>query len=457
LSAVFTDAFGWVRSTWDRLCALPDQLLFGPASRQAGMTARLRRAARYPYALLRDLIDGRLNLHATGLVYASLLSIIPLLALSFGVLATFHAQDVLRPLVHDFFAPMGSASNTLTDRVMDYARNVHGGLVSSLGLGVLVWTLIGTLRKVEDGFNFAWRIEVPRNFARRGADYLTLLVVGPLLLVVVAGFSRLAADSTRLRVITELPLLDRLTDSALRVAPYALVSVLLTALYIAIPNTRVRLRPALIGGVTAGILWAAVGRYFSEFVLYSARLTLVYAGFAIMIAALLWTYFGWTILLLGARLSFYAQNPGYLREGLSEPRLSGADIERLALGVMYLIAERARDRRPPWSVSELAMRLEYPDAAVARICRGLAAADYLATASDGTLQLARDAAAIRPIDIVLSARVQSSRPSYGSPTMPAAVESFCEQLDRTRAQQFASMTLRELIDAPSPSPSPSPR
>ena len=164
-------------------------------------------------------------------------------------------------------------------------------------------------------------------------------------------------------------------------APYVLVSALLTVLYIAIPNTRVRLRPALIGGVAAGMVWAAVGRYFSEFVLYSARLTLVYAGFAIMIAALLWTYFGWTILLLGARLSFYAQNPGYLREGLSEPRLSGADIERLALGIMYLIAERARDHRPPWGVSELAMRLEYPDVALARICRGLAAAGYLAAAA----------------------------------------------------------------------------
>jgi membrane protein len=448
LRTAFTDTVELAHIAWGRLCALPDQLLFGPVSRQPGLRGRLRRLARYPYALVRDLTDGRLNLHATGLVYASILLIIPLLALSFGILATFHAQDVLRPLVHDFFAPMGPVSNKFTDRVMDYARNVHGGLVSSLGLGFLIWTLIGTMRKVEDGFNFAWRIDVPRSFARRSADYLTLLVAGPLLLAVVAGFSHLAADSTSLRVLTELPLLDRVTDWALHLTPYVLVSALLTVLYVAIPNTRVHLRPALIGGVAAGVVWAAVGRYFTEFVLYSARLTLVYAGFAIMIAALLWTYFGWTILLLGARLSFYAQNPGYLREGLSEPRLSGADVERLALAIMYLIAERARDRRPPWAVSELAMRLEYPDAAIARICRGLAAAGYLLTASDGTLQLARDAEEIRPIDVVLSARVQSSRPTYGSPTMPAAVESFCEQLDRTRAQQFASMTLRDLIEAP---------
>jgi DNA-binding IscR family transcriptional regulator len=99
-------------------------------------------------------------------------------------------------------------------------------------------------------------------------------------------------------------------------------------------------------------------------------------------------------------------------------------------------------------VSELAMRLEYPDLAVARISRGLVAAGYLAAAADGTLQLAREAAAIRPIDVVISARRQSSGPAYDSPAMPAAVEAFCEQLDRTRAQQFASMTLRELIEAP---------
>ena len=67
MSAVSTEVFNRVRSTWDRLCALPDQLLFGPASRRAGMTARLRRAARYPYALLRDLTDGRLNLAAGAL------------------------------------------------------------------------------------------------------------------------------------------------------------------------------------------------------------------------------------------------------------------------------------------------------------------------------------------------------------------------------------------------------
>src|ERR1700683_5495935 len=119
-----------------RLLGLPDRLLFGPESERPGAGGVLRRLARYPYALLRDLAGGKLNLHAMGLVYASLLSIIPLVALSFGILKAFDAQDVLRPMVRDFFDPMGASADEFTDQVMGFAKKVHGGLVGSLGLGV---------------------------------------------------------------------------------------------------------------------------------------------------------------------------------------------------------------------------------------------------------------------------------------------------------------------------------
>jgi len=114
-----------------RLQQLPDRLLFGPESAQPGLGGLLRRLARYPFALLRDLAGGKLNLHAMGLVYASLLAIIPLLAFSFGILRGFHAQGVLEPLVRDFFGPMGSAADQLTAQVMEFANKVRGGLVGS--------------------------------------------------------------------------------------------------------------------------------------------------------------------------------------------------------------------------------------------------------------------------------------------------------------------------------------
>ena len=113
------------------------------------------------------------------------------------------------PLVHDFFGPMGSAADELTARVMEFANNVRGGLVGSVGLALLIWTLIGTMKKVEDGFNFVWHVDVPRSFARRLAEYLALLITGPVLLAAVVGLSRLASESEPVRMLSELPLAVR--------------------------------------------------------------------------------------------------------------------------------------------------------------------------------------------------------------------------------------------------------
>lgn len=446
----FLQRVPWLRrlsARWRRLRSLPEQVLFGGASQRPGALGALLRAVRYPYALLRDLSGGQINLHATGLVYASLLSIIPLVALSLGILKALDAEDVLRPLVYDFLRPMGSAANEFTDHVMSFARRVHGGLVGSLGFGLLVWTLLGTIAKVEAAFNFVWHIDVPRSFARRSAEYATVLLAVPLLLAALAAFWRLAALTTPVRLIETVPLLDRLQGWSLRLGPYLLTCALMTAFYVAIPNTRVRLRPALYGGIVAGILWAAVGRLFTLFVLYSARLTLVYAGFAIMIAALLWTYLGWTILLLGAQVSFYAQNPAYLRGGLREPRLSAAELERLALGIMFLVAKRARDSGKSHTIESLALRLEFPGSSVTRAANALIAAGLLAPQYP-TLQLRHSAAQIGVLEVLRAARCQHSGVVRSAAATPAAVEALCAEFDAGCEPQLRALTLADLLERP---------
>src|ERR1700676_1654255 len=432
-------------SLWTRMRRLPDQLMFGAEAERPGAGALLRRLARYPYALLRDLAGGKLNLHAIGLVYASVLAIIPLLAFSFGILAGFHAQGVLEPLVRDFFEPMGSAADELTARVMEFANKVRGGLVGSVGLALLIWTLIGTMKKIEDGFNFVWHVDVPRNFARRMAEYLSLLITGPVLLAAVVGLSRLAADSGPVRALSELPLLVRVVALALTLAPYVISSGLLTIIYKVVPNTHVRFGPALAGGIAAGILWAAVGRFFTLFVLFSSRLTIVYAGFAIIIATLVWTYLNWIILLLGAQVSFYAQNPSYLRVGLHEPRLSCTDTERLALGIMYLIAERYRAGGERLTIPILATRLGYPGIAVARMCATLEGSGFLAAAADASLLPGRDIAQIPVVAILMVARAHSSGLIRTATATPPAVLNFCAELETAWQQRCAGMTLSELL------------
>jgi len=432
-------------SLWTRVQCLPDRLLFGPEAEQPGVGGLLRRWARYPYALLRDLAGGKLNLHAIGLVYASVLAIIPLLAFSFGLLVGFHAQGILQPLVHDFFGPMGSAADELTARVMEFANKVRGGLVGSVGLVLLIWTLISTMKKIEDGFNFVWHVDVPRNLARRMAEYVALLITGPVLLAAVVGVSRLAADSEPVRVLSALPPMARMVALALSLAPSVIAAGLLTIIYLVVPNTQVRVRPALAGGIAAGILWAAIGRFFTLFVLFSSRLTIVYAGFAIIIATLVWTYFNWIILLIGAQVSFYAQNPSYLRVGLHEPRLSCADTERLALGIMYLVAERYHAGGARHTIPDLAHQLGYPGIAVARMCATLEAAGFLASASNESLLPGRDIAQIPVVAVLMLARSHSSGLIRTSTATPPAVLQFCGELDSAWQQRCAAMTLSELL------------
>ena len=155
-----------------RIWAFLDWCFFGPASVRAGYLGLSLRVLRYPYAVMRDLSRGEINLRAMGLVYTTLLSLIPLLAFSFAILKVFGAHRDLEPIVYEFFRPVGEqAAQELTARVMQFADRVSSGVVGSVGLALLAWTLIGTIKKVEDSFNFLWRVEQPRSFARRIAEY----------------------------------------------------------------------------------------------------------------------------------------------------------------------------------------------------------------------------------------------------------------------------------------------
>src|SRR5688572_31080887 len=367
-----------------------DRYLFGEYSEGTTPGALVLRVLRYPYAVLRDLSRGQINLHAMGLVYATLLSLVPLIAFAFAVLKAFGAHRELEPLIYEFFRPVGGSAHQLTDRVMQFADSVSTGVVGSLGLALLLWTLLGTIKKVEDGFNFLWRVEHARSFARRVTEYVALLIVGPIVVVSFIGLSHKALESATAGIGRYMPFWDRITAWMLAVSPYVMVTAIFTAVYMFVPNTRVKWKPALVGGVTAGVLWAAVGKVFTALVVYSSRLTIVYAGFAIIVTALIWTYFGWLILLIGAQLSFYVQHRNYLRLGLTELRLSAVQREQLTLKVMYLIARAYHEGKTRWSVDGLAHEMGMPGIAISRIVNSLEAARLITLSDDEHLLPARD-------------------------------------------------------------------
>src|SRR5215475_1993589 len=394
---------------WARIWGFLDWCFFGPASVRAGYLGLTLRILRYPYAVVRDLSRGEINLRAMSLVYTTLLSLIPLLAFSFAVLKVFGGHRDLEPILYEFFRPVGGpAAQELTTRVLQFASRVSSGVVGSVGFTLLAWTLIGTIKKVEDSFNFLWHVEQPRSFARRLAEYTALLISAPVILVGFVGLLHAAFVSAPVQEVVSLPLLQRLRGTGVALAPYAMVTAFFTALYMMIPNTRVYWRAALTGALVAGVLWAAIGHMFTAFVVYSTRLTIVYAGFAFVVAALLWTYFGWLILLAGAQLSFYVQNPAYLRLGLEELRLSCTELEQLALKIMYFVGRAHLTGGQRWTVNALSSELGLPGIAVAQIASTLEKAGLLIVTEADELAPARDISRISVNEILEIARSQRS-------------------------------------------------
>jgi membrane protein len=430
-------------SLWQKLWQLLDRALFGSHTQGDGLGARALRVLRYPYAIIRDLLGGELTLRATGLVYTTLLALIPLIALSFALLKAIGAHRELEPFLLDFFRPVGDAGPEITHRLMQFAEKVSGGLVGVVGFALLLWTLVGTVKKIEDSLNFVWRVQRARSIARRVIEFAALLIIGPIVVAAVIGFSKLAFDSVAGHGHSAAA--GPLVKAAIWLAPYALVTGLFTAIYILMPNTRVRIWPALGGGLAAGISWAAIGKAFTAMVLYTSRLTLVYAGFAAVVAVFVWTYLGWLILLAGAQLAFYLQNPQNLRLGHSTLKLSNRERERLALEVMARVALHHHHGQPPCTVDQIARALALPGTTIAEMTEQLEHAGLLVQSDDCRLFPAREISGISLTQIIDCARSRSTgHEPYARPFAPG-VRRLQQAIEQAWHSACGERTLADLI------------
>jgi membrane protein len=432
---------------WLQFWSFLDRLLFGPASVGPRPPAVILRVLRYPYAVARDLAQGDINLRAMGLVYRTLLSVVPLIAFAFAVLKGFGAHRDLEPIIFKFFEAMGEAgAHDVTQRIMEFADNVSSGIVGSVGFALLLWTLLGTIEQVEDSFNFLWRVEQPRSWARRAAEYLSLLIMGPILLVGFLGLSHATLGRAIDTAATEVPFIEQLAQFGVTLSPYAMVTTFFLVMYMFVPNTRVYWKPALIGALTAGVIWAAVGKVFTALVMLSARITLVYAGLVSIVGALLWTYLGWLILLAGTLLSFYIQNPSYLRIGMQPLRLSCSEMEQLALKTMFLVGRTHVTGGSRWTINRLAAEIGLPGIAIAQIGGTLEKAGLLIVTEDDEFVPGRDVGRITLTEIVEVARNQRSGHTTARGLQIPAVDRLSDNLEKAWREMCDGRTLRDLLD-----------
>jgi membrane protein len=405
------------------------------------------RLLRYPVAITRDWLAGEINVRAMGLAYTTLLSLVPLMVFSFSILKGLGAHGDLRYLLNEFFRPMGGAAAWLTDSVMQFVTNMRGDVLGSIGLAFLVYTVVTMIQEVEASFNFLWCVERPRGFARRFAEYLSAMVIGPILLAVTIGLLGSAKQSPFAQWLAAIAPLAWAMGLLGQFVPYALVTLVFTFMYAFIPNTRVQLRPALIGGVSAGILWALVGGVYTEVIVYSSRMVAVYTGFAIVLTTLIWVYLSWLILLIGAQLAFYVQFPQYLRHGRETVELTGCAREQAGLSVMLLIGRDHCAGRTCWTSNALAAELDVPGTALAPVLACLERGGLIVATEQAMFLPGRDLAGIQLISVIDAVRTrQPGRLMIDVRCLPAAAR-VMTGVESAIRDQLAGRTLKDLIDA----------
>jgi membrane protein len=424
-----------------------NQLVWGDILTRYGFPGRvLSTSLRYLYAVLRDFFSGQLTMRAMSLVYTTLLSIVPLLAFSFSVLKGFGIHEQIQDQMYLFLEPLGERGEEITDNVMSLVYNVDGRVLGGVSLAFFMWTAVSMVQKVEESLNYVWYVSEPRSFARRFTEYMAVLMIGPLAIFIAIGMITALQNQSIVQYLVQNDIVGPLFVATSKLTPYFIVAGVFAFLYWFMPNTRVRVLPALLGGLAGGFIWASMVIVFTTFIATASARQAVYASFAIAIVTLIWLYLNWLTLLIGAQLAFYIQHPEYLRIGRQEPRLSNSMRERLALNIMLLVGKAFRDPQQSLSIQTLSDALQIPSLTLEPLLHDLEDDGLLTTNEKDELLPGRETARITLREILSVVRSQGGTGSWREPRWEQHVDDVGRRLDEASLSTVGEMTLVDLID-----------
>lgn len=411
----------------------------------ANWLAPVRGFIRLLRGVLADFTRGELSHRALSLAYTTLLSVVPLLAVTFSVLKGFGVHNSIEPWLIEALVPLGETGEAIGGQLILLVNNTHVAMLGTLGMLLLIYTSFTLLRKTEDSFDHIWRVKRPRTLAARFRNYLAGLVLVPMLLILASGLSgwllALRSEGDWLA-----PWLAGLLALADWVPSFLLLITGFTFLYWALPNSRVRFRYALLGGLLAASLWRLTGWGFSTFMAGSTHLTAIYSGFAIPMLFMVWVQFAWLILLVGASLTCYLQHP----QRLVDPRPGAAEGDggqiRLLLAVASAIVRRHHESRDPWDASGLAQTLDQPLPRVQAVLERLVAGGVLYAVGDAPRRyLPARAPEIIPLQAVLDLAWDGGEAVAVSLPADGGVSALMGRLNAAQAQALAGLSLKDLL------------
>ncbi|MFZ5580371.1 MAG: YhjD/YihY/BrkB family envelope integrity protein [Pseudomonadota bacterium] len=397
--------------------------------------------------LWHELDRGQINLHAMSLAFTSLLSLAPLLAVSFSVLKAFGVQDVLLPFLLNMLQPLGPQGEDIAERIVGFVENIRVGVLGAIGLALLFYTVIALMQKIERAFNDVWRVSEDRPLTQRFTHYLSVVIVGPVLLfAIISALAQLSGSAASLSIPGGAAL-AWLAQGLHRVSPYVMLVGAFAFIYIYVPNTRVRIAPALTGAALAALVWMFTGQLFADVVVKTGNYTAIYSAFAGLILAMLWLHLAWLILLLGANISFALQNP---QRVMLDSESADRPSAETALRLGELIAADFAHAGQGWTTAALAAELHLPQDDVARVLERLHAQSLLLR-DDREPATWRPAAALETIQLI--ALVEAAETGPPPDHTRSAAREVLQLLRDNRRRALEGQTLRTLADRTRPAES----
>lgn len=322
---------------------------------------------------VRGFYEDRLPLRASALTFYSLLSLVPVLAMAFGIAKGFGFQKILEKRLLENF----KGQEELLTQMMGYAHSLlestKGGLVAGIGIAVLFWTVIKVLTHIEHSFNDIWGIKTPRTFGRKFSDYLSIMLIGPLLLIMSGSITVFIKTQITLIVekITLLGMVSPLIYFLMKFLPYGLLWVLFSVIYILMPNTKVKISSGFIAGIVAGTFFHAIQWIYINFQVGATRYNAIYGSFAALPLFLVWLQISWLIVLLGAEISFAHQNAETFEYEPDSLDISASHKRLMALAIMHQLVKNFMGSSYPLTAAEVSARLEIPIRLVRQILHEL--------------------------------------------------------------------------------------
>ena len=314
------------------------------------------------FAAIRNFNDDKCTLQASALTFYSLLSIVPVMAMAFGVAKGFGFEKILQK---ELLAKLGGQED-VARRLIEFSGKLlsetKGGIMAVIGLIFLVWAVVKMFGRIEEAFNSIWWIKEGRPIIRKFTDYIALLFTAPLL-VIFSGSTTVFITTRLNRMMAEsdaVHFLQSIAAFLLKLLPYGTIWLLFTFLYVFIPNKKINIKSAFAGGIIAGTIYQTAQMLYIKFQVGVSHYNAIYGSFAALPLFLIWLQVSWTILLLGAEIAFIWENTDDLSRNKMwiDPYAVGIKLKKiLCLRIVLLCVKRFAEGVSPASDTEIASEL----------------------------------------------------------------------------------------------------